>query len=236
MKAVSTVTLPPGFRSKFLDALTPPEVKAVLAAAREEPTLPRQVLQRQGDLAHRLCLPLTGLVAHYRLLNDGSKIFVGWGLPGRIFGLLTLLAEPSPYQLTVEAVREGSLLTWDRASSRMFIGQFPNMRKAAILIAAGAMGDFMDVLTVRASLTAPQRLAHMLVKSASQIGRVRREGIELDLTNEQLAWVAQVSLFTASRQLSKWQALGIVRKKRGTILLCSLPRLEKIAKVGSCRP
>lgn len=235
METVSTVTLPPGFRSKFLDALTPTEVKAVLAAAREEPTFPRQVLQRQGDLAHRLCLPLTGHVAHYRLLSDGSKLFLRWGLPGHIFGLWTLLAEPSPYQLTVEAVQEGSLLTWDRASSRMFIGQFPNMLNAVNATAAGSIEDFIDVLAVSASPTAPQRLAQMLVKSASQIGRVGGEGIELDFTNEQLAWVAQVSLFTASRQLSKWQALGIVRKRRGTVLLRSLPRLENIAKVRSRR-
>ena len=236
MKAVSTVTLPPGFRSKFLDALTPTEVKAVLAAAREERTLPRQVLQRQGELAHRLCLPLTGRVANYRLLDDGSKLFVRWGLPGDIFGLWTLLAEPSTYQLTVEAVQEGSLLTWDRASSRMFIGQFPNLLKAVHSLAAGAMDDFIDVLAIRASLTVPRRLAQMLVKSASQIGRVGSEGIELDFTNEQLALVAQVGLFTACRQLSKWQALGIVRKKRGKILLRSLPRLENIAKDGNHRP
>ena len=118
----------------------------------------------------------------------------------------------------------------------MFIGQFPNLLKAVHSLAAGAMDDFIDVLAIRASLTVPRRLAQMLVKSASQIGRVGSEGIELDFTNEQLALVAQVGLFTASRQLSKWQALGIVRKKRGKILLRSLPRLENIAKDGNHRP
>jgi len=93
------------------------------------------------------------------LLDEGSKVFLRWGLPGDIFGLWTLLAEPSPYQLTVEAVQEGSLLTWDRASSRMFIRQFPNMLRAVNSLAAGYMDDFMDVLAVRASLAAPQRLA-----------------------------------------------------------------------------
>jgi CRP-like cAMP-binding protein len=118
----------------------------------------------------------------------------------------------------------------------MLIGQFPNMLRAVNSLAARYMDDFIDVLAVRVSLTAPQRLAQMLVKSARQIGRVGDDGIMLDLTNEQLALIAQVSPFTASRQLNKWQVRGIVRKNRGTILLRSLPRLENIAKLGSHRP
>ena len=236
MKAESTVRLPPGFRSKFLDALTSTEIKTLLGAAREEPITPGQVLQRHGELARRLCLPLTGLVAAYRLVDEGSKLFLRWGLPGDVFGLSTLLAEPSTYLVTVEAVQQGSLLTWDLAASRMLIGQFPNMLRAVNSLAASYMDDFIDVLAVHVSLTAPQRLAQMLVKSARQIGRVGEDGIELDLTNDQLALIAQVSSFTASRQLNKWQVLGIVRKNRGTILLRSLPCLEDIAKVGTHRP
>jgi len=65
--------------------------------------------------------------------------------------------------------------------------------------------------------------------SANQIGRTVYEGIELDLTNEGLAMTSHVSLFTASRKLSKWQDLGILKKRRGKIVLRSLPLLETIA-------
>jgi len=70
----------------------------------------------------------------------------------------------------------------------------------------------------------------MLVVSARQLGRTGREGIELDLTNEQLAMTAQVGLFTATRKLSKWQDLGILKKYRGKIVLPSLSLFESIAK------
>jgi CRP-like cAMP-binding protein len=70
----------------------------------------------------------------------------------------------------------------------------------------------------------------MLVMSARQIGRNVRGGIELDLTNEQLALTAQVSPFTATRKLSKWQDLGILKKHRGKIALRSLSLFERIAK------
>lgn len=228
----TTVILPSGFRSKFLDALTPTEVKTVLAAAKEEPFPARQVLQGQGEMAQRLCLLLTGVVAAYRLGDEGSELFLRWGVPGEIFGFSTLLDERPSYQVTVVAVEKGSLLTWDVAASRMLIRQFPNMLRALHSIVASYLQDSIDLLAARTFLTAPQRLARTLTKSAAQIGRVGHGGIELDLTNEQLASIAQVSSFTVSRLLSKWQALGIVRKNRGKILLRSLPRLEKIAKSG----
>jgi hypothetical protein len=66
--------------------------------------------------------------------------------------------------------------------------------------------------------------------SGRQLGRTGREGIELDLTNEQLAVTAHVSLFTATRKLSKWQDLGILKKQRGKIVPRSLSLFECVGK------
>ena len=65
--------------------------------------------------------------------------------------------------------------------------------------------------------------------SARQLGRTGREGIELDLTNEQLALTAHMSLFTATRKLSKWRDLGILEKYRGKTVLRSQSLFERIA-------
>jgi len=67
--------------------------------------------------------------------------------------------------------------------------------------------------------TARQRLAHVLVSLASGIGRKGPNGIDLDITNEQLANTANVTLFTASRLMSEWQRSGAVTKTRGRVLL-----------------
>jgi CRP-like cAMP-binding protein len=45
------------------------------------------------------------------------------------------------------------------------------------------------------------------------------DGIHLEITNEQLANTANITLFTASRLLSEWQRSGAVVKARGRILL-----------------
>jgi CRP/FNR family transcriptional regulator, nitrogen oxide reductase regulator len=229
-KKASAVALPPGFRSTFFEGLTAPEIKVVLAAARQETISPHQLLQHEGDQATRLWLLVTGRAAAYRLADEGGKLFLRWVAPGDAFGLATILREPARYLVTVEAMQEASLLAWDLPSCRALVLRCPSLSKAVISVVANYLDGVIDALGARSFQTAEQRIARMLVVSARQLGRTGREGIELDLTNEQLAMTAQVSFFTASRKLSKWQDLGILKKYRGKIVMPSLSLFESIAK------
>jgi CRP/FNR family cyclic AMP-dependent transcriptional regulator len=233
MKATSVAALPAGFRSAFLDGIAPREIKAVLAAARQETISVNQVLQREGEPVARLWLLVTGRVAVYKLAPDGDKLFLGWKVPGDVFGLAMILREPARYLVTIEAVQEGSLLAWDIASFRALVSRYPSLSRAMHSAAAKSFEDIIDVLCTFAFQTARQRLARALVNSARQLGRTGREGIELDLTNEQLAVAAHMSLFTATRKLSKWQDLGLLKKSRRKVVLPSLSVFEAIAKGAS---
>lgn len=165
----------------------------------------------------------------YRLAHGGGKLFLRWGVPGDAFGLATIVREPARYLVTVEAVQEGSLLAWDLPSCRALVLQCPSLSKAVNAVVTDYLDALIDALGARSFQTAEQRLARMLVVSARQIGCTGREGVELDLTNEQLAVTAHLSLFTATRKLRKWQDLGILKKHRGKIVLRSLSLLETIA-------
>ena len=230
MKTASAVALPAGFQSTFFEALTALEIKVVLAAAKPERVSSRQLLQREGDPATRLWLLVTGRAAAYRVADEGGKLFLRWGVPGDVFGLATIVRAPARYLVTVEAVQEGSLLAWDLASCQALVLQCPSLSKAVNSVVSNYLDGLIEALAARSFLTAERRLARMLVVSARQIGRTGREGIELDLTNEQLAVTANVSLFTATRKLSKWQDLGILKKHRGKIVLRSLSPFESIGK------
>ena len=171
-----------------------------------------------------------GRTAAYRLANGGSKLFLRWGVPGDAFGLATIVRAPARYLVTIEAVQEGSILAWDLPSCRALVLRCPSLNRAVNLVVANYLDDLIDELGACSFQTAKQRLARMLVVSARQLGRTGRECIELDLTNEQLAVTAHVSLFTATRKLSNWQDLGILKKQRGKIVLRSLAFLERIGK------
>jgi CRP-like cAMP-binding protein len=111
-------------------------------------------------------------------------------------------------------------------SAQALASQILQLRKNASAIAGNFVASLADALAARASQTAQQRLARVLVESARHIGRNGRECIELDLTNEQLAQMADVSLFTASRQLNEWQSQGILAKGRKKIVLRAPQRLS----------
>ena len=225
IRAASRAALPRGFRSRLLEGLTPSQIGAVLAAAKQRVTSANQLLQREGDQANHLSLLVTGLAAFYKATPEGGKLFLRWIAPGDAFGLAAL-TPPRSYLTTVQALREASVFMWERASALALFSQTPRLRENAYSIACDYVARLTDLLVMRTGQTAQRRLAQMLVEGARQIGKDGHEGIEFVLTNEQLAEMADVSLFTASRQLAEWQRQGILTRSRGKILLHAPERLD----------
>src|SRR5271157_4412993 len=73
--------------------------------------------------------------------------------------------------------------------------------------------------------TARQRLSDVLVNLASGIGHKVPAGVEILVSNEDLASAANVTPFTASRLLGDWQRKGLLAKSRGKVLLRDPERL-----------
>jgi CRP-like cAMP-binding protein len=66
---------------------------------------------------------------------------------------------------------------------------------------------------------AQSRIADFLIGSASGIGVSGPDGVVIPVANEEVAAGANVTPFTVSRFLSKWQREGILTKGRGKIIL-----------------
>jgi CRP-like cAMP-binding protein len=227
-KRAVVAALPLGFKSTFLDALTPREIRAFLKSARSVRISPSEVLQHEGEPADRLWLLATGRVAVYRLTGDGKKLFLRWGAPGDAFGLATVVRAPAWYLVTIEAVQEGSILAWDLEACQALISRCPSLSKAVNWAVSKYLDSLIDMFGSCQLRTAKERLARVLVESAGQLGHSGPEGIEVHLKNEEVALAAHVSLFTAARHLSKWQRTGLLKKYRGKIVLPSLSPFETI--------
>jgi CRP-like cAMP-binding protein len=63
------------------------------------------------------------------------------------------------------------------------------------------------------------RLAQVLLQLATDAGEVQPSGIVIDITNEHLSSLSDISSFTASRLLSRWQRDGKLIKVRGRVTL-----------------
>lgn len=183
------------------------------------------VVVSQGDSAQRLFLVTTGCARHFFITPGGRKLLLLWLPPGSIFGGSSLLSRPSQYLVGTETVKDTSLLVWQRGTIRNLAASIPQLMENALCIASDYLTWYVAAHVSLTCHNARRRLADVLVSLGHGIGNRVPEGLELEITNEQLACAANVTLFTASRLLSDWQRKGVISKKRGKILLRSPHRL-----------
>jgi CRP-like cAMP-binding protein len=68
----------------------------------------------------------------------------------------------------------------------------------------------------------------VLGKLARDVGRRGFEGTIINISNEELANEANVTIFTVSRLLGEWQKKGLVVKRRGKVVVRSLEDLIRM--------
>jgi CRP/FNR family transcriptional regulator, nitrogen oxide reductase regulator len=207
--------------SRFLEGLAPPDVRAVLDAATERRFPAGAVITTQGARGDHLFLLTTGRARYFFVTEEGRKLILLWLPPGEIFGGAALLPKPSSYIASTEAVQPSRMLVWKRATIRGLAARYPRLMENLLSIDADYMSIYVATHEALTCHTARERLAGVLANLVWGFGRKASGGIELDVTNEDLANAANVSHFTASRLLNEWSRKGILTKERGKILLHS---------------
>jgi CRP/FNR family transcriptional regulator, nitrogen oxide reductase regulator len=210
---------------RFLDGLSAAEVKMIVSAARQRQYLANSVIVNQGHPAEHFFLLVSGRARYFYLTRDGRKVILRWITPGEIFAPAALVSPSSEYLVSTEAVKNSSVLVWDRSVIRNLITRYPRLIDNTFLIMFQYFLFYRDAHMSRVYDTAPQRVAHVLTHLTSSIGKRVAGGIEIDVWNEELANEANVTPFTVSRLLSSWQLKGILTKRRGKVLLRSPERL-----------
>ena len=216
-------------KSPFFDGLAPQELSHVLSSARECRYQPGTVVISQGTPANSLYVLVSGRARFFFLTPEGHKIVLMWLPAGEIIGGSALQSRPSDYIVSTETVKDSTLLVWDRPAIRRLAVRYPRLLDNALLTAAEFLTFYVATHVALTCHTAPQRLAAILVNLAQGVGHKVPSGVELDVTNEELAQAANVTHFTASRLLSHWQRQGALVKTRGRILLRSPENLLRAA-------
>lgn len=225
MTAPQLAATQPRVKSPFLEGLAPHEVKEILSAARECRFLAGTVVASQGTPANSVFLLIKGRARFFVLTPEGHKIVLMWLPAGEIIGGAALQWRPSDYIVSTETVKDSAMLIWDRATIRRLALRYPRLLDNALITAAEFLAFYVATHVALTCHTAPQRLAAILVNLAQGIGHKVPAGVELDVTNEELAQAANVTHFTASRLIGRWQRQGALVKTRGKILLRSPGKL-----------
>jgi CRP/FNR family transcriptional regulator, nitrogen oxide reductase regulator len=205
----------------FFSGLTANARKLIVQSAEVRKFRPNSVIVNAGDQAVRLFLLKKGKVKYYRVTRTGDEVLLWWVSAGEIFGIAALAASPLRYIGTAQAVDDCELLVWSRKKIRQLAAAHDQLSQNALAILFHYLSEYADRLVGLVSETAGERLAHTLLRLGHRTGRVRSEGVEVAITNQHLSSLADVSAFTASRQLQQWEREGILRKGRGKIVIVS---------------
>lgn len=214
-----------GNEVELFRGLSDSEIDLISAAAKTRRRSAKTVITHQGEAADHLYLLWRGRARYFFETNNGRKLILRWISPGDILGGAALVPRPSTYIVSAEAVRDSVLLDWDGQTIRALARRFPRILENAIFLAADYISWYVAAHAALTSQTAAERLAHVIVELASSIGHRTSGGVELDVTNEELANSVNVAPHTTSRIISGWHKSGALRKYRGKVILRSPDKL-----------
>jgi len=169
-----------------------------------------------------------GRARGYILTESGSELLLMWLVPGVVLGLVSLLANPPSYMVHATTVSECEFLVWDHATIRKLAKAYPRLTENGFRLALRYLEHYMKRHSNIVTQSAESRLAQRLLHLATRAGVVQPSGIAIDITNEQLSSLSDMSLFTASRLLSRWEHERKLRKERGRVTLLAPEALEAL--------
>ncbi len=111
------------------------------------------------------------------------------------------------------------MIIWDRPTIQALVDRYPRLLHNALAVGA----SIWICISLRTPRSCPKRLGSGLACAGSlgRLGAKYAGGIELQVTNEELASAANITPFTASRIVSEWRAKHAITKRRGSIILHS---------------
>jgi CRP-like cAMP-binding protein len=201
--------------------LKPREIDLIIAAGRPRRFSFNCVMTYQGEPAKHLLLLWKGRARYFYETPNDRKFILKWIAPGHIFGGAALVSGPSTYLVSSETVRDSIVLEWDGSTIRDLARRFPQLLENAHVVDMDYVSWYVAAHTALASQSARQRLASVLFGLATNFGQKVSGGIELDVTNEELADSAAITAYTTSRLISEWNRSGAIRRHRGKILVLS---------------
>ena len=206
---------------ELVRGLSPKEIELIFAAARRRRFPAKSVMTYQGEPADYLLLLWKGRARYFYETPNDKKLILKWITPGQIFGGAALLSRPCSYVVSTEAVRDSIVLEWNGPTIRDLARQFPKLLENAHFIDMDYLSWYVAAHTALTCHSARERLASVLFGLARSVGQKVSGGIELDVTNEELAYSANITPYTASRLISGWRRSGAIRRHRGKIIVRS---------------
>ncbi len=178
---------------------------------------------REGGRPDSLFIISHGRIKVLKHSSRGKELIVGFFGPGEMVGEVAVF-ENRPYPASAEAVEVTRLIRIRRADFVAYIGRRPAVALHIIRVLGErlriAQGRLMDSAIERAQ----QRLARILLML------VRRIGLTLPFTREELGQMTGLTTETVSRQIGEFSAMGVLQPGRRELVIVDEDRLVLLSE------
>lgn len=189
------------------------------------------VVFRQGDDPQRAYALGEGTVRIVQIGSDGGQAVVRFIAPGEMFGSLPLFTK-RPLPADAIAAEPALVLSWSEADLTQLIEAHPRIAINIIRIVGARLAEVQDRVRELSTQRAEQRIAHALLRLASQAGQDVRGDLTIDLPlrRKDVAEISGTTLHTASRTLSAWERSGLLTSHDHRLVLRDISGIAKIAE------
>jgi len=206
-------------QGKLFAGLESNVIREILSAAQPRQLKARQQITSCDCRPDHLFLLRKGQARSYLLTEEGVELLLLWLVPGDVIGLVSLMSNPPHYMASASTITDCEFLVWNHSSIRRLAKTFPGLLENGLRLGLHYLKVFIERHASVVNKNAESRLAQTLLQLSTRVGDVQPSGVIIEITNEQLGSLSDISLFTASRLLSKWERKGALSKERGRITL-----------------
>jgi len=185
----------------------------------------------QGDPAVHLYVLTHGRVKFSQVTEDGQQVILRVISPGQMFGGIAILPEAT-YPVSALAVEDSEALVWSHPALEELARSMPQLALNSLEHMSGQVQDLQARFRELATERVERRLARVVLRLASQVGRKVEGGVLIDLalSRQDLAEMIGTTLYSVSRILSEWERQGHIETGRERVLVRNPHALVQIAE------
>ena len=207
-------------RVPFLAGLSDEDREAMASAIARKRYRRGDIIMQKEEPGHALFIVERGAVRIYVPSSQGNDLILAVLGPGDFFGDLSLL-DGRPRSASASVAMETTLLMLERADFIALLTNRPAAAMAVLEAVAGRLRETDEMASDLAFLDVAGRLSKRLLDLAAAHGVERGGGVLIDLavTQEDLANMIGVTRESVNRNLSEFQALGLISKHGRRIIV-----------------
>jgi CRP/FNR family transcriptional regulator len=211
-------------RSELFKGLPSFVSKEVLSSAHCRDFAAGEFIYFAGDPMKQLLLLTDGRVKKSHLIESGGEVIIRLTVPGEVISD-PAWAPGTSHASTAQALQDCKVLAWESATFGAALEYFPGLRRNAKRILARRLAELERRFCEISNGTASPRLANSLVHLADRIGH-----IEIGVSQEALGQMTAMTSTSVCRLLNTWKGQGLVKLRKKTIEIHSVPRLVCLSR------